>query len=398
MQSASIPDLDLRPRFMNLGSPRSSIPLPPPLPSPHFKFFKEHAIHPHGALGYAGWILLALVVGISVASFITESVLLLGDNLFPSSETRLALGNERNTHAAMATSTEARGSDDFSATTTPPTEYRLANADKFPKITAGSYLVGDIETGEIIYEYKPDLIAPLASVSKLMTAVIAKEEMDPDRFAIVSRDSYNTFGAEGELLLGEKIRVQDLMYPLLIESSNDGAEVLADEYGHDKFLLEMNKRTKILGMSDTYYEDPSGLSPKNVSSVEDQFKLARYIWNKDPTLWGIMRIRQYAILKHQWTNKNALLTYDYFLGGKNGFIDEAKKTTVSLFQIPMAKGGLRKIVIVLLKSDDRTNDALRILDFVRKNGYYSPTVNNAGLSSSAVDAMNAANAALDNEQ
>ncbi len=350
-------------------------------PSLHFKLIKQWYLRDHTRLEYVGWAALALFIGIAIASFITQAVLLAGDFIKDKNGPRIALFNTSvNTDAAKRaagangpTDGEPRGSDDVMATSS-MNQYRLANADNFPKLLARAFLVGDIETGEIIYEKNPGLVSPMASVSKLMTAVIAQEKMNPSTVAIVSRDSYNTYGSEGGLLLGEKIKLVDLMYPLLIESSNDGAEVIADAYpeGHAKFLEEMNKKAASLGMTDTYYEDPSGLSPQNVSSIEDLFTLGRYIYKKVPIIYDMTRVRQFSIVGHTWANKNHLLLEKTFVGGKNGFIDEAKQTTVSLFNIPLAKGGTRTIAIVILKSEDRTSDAQKIITFLKKNAYYTP--------------------------
>ena len=105
------------------------------------------------------------------------------------------------------------------------------------KISAESYLVADAETGEVLLEKNADTVHPMASVSKLLTAIVSKDHIDTRHQAVVSKDSYNTYGAEGELSTGEKILVSDLFYPLLMESSNDAAEVLADDYGRDNFLM-----------------------------------------------------------------------------------------------------------------------------------------------------------------
>ena len=379
MQPSDTAPNNVQARFMSLGSPRSILLPQPPRPSYHFALIPERVFHSYGKWHYIGWVVLALIIGISVASFVTESILVARDYLV-GSEVRLALNTEGGLRSADATSTksgnEPLGSDDGASVQTDLIaslgQYRLANADKFPKMNAAAFLIGDIDTGEVIYKKNETLVAPIASVSKLMTAVIADEQMNMDQMAIVSRDSYNTYGSEGGLLLGEKIRLKDLMYPLLIESSNDGAEVIADAYmgGHDKFILAMNQKARQLGMNDTNYEDPSGLSAKNVSSIEDLFRLGRYIRLNAPELYDISRVRQYAIYKHQWTNKNVLLQRDYFLGGKNGFIDEAKQTTVSLFEVPMANGIKRNIGIVILRSANRTDDSLRMIDFLKKNAYF----------------------------
>lgn len=388
METTQDSDANLRPRFMSLGSPRSFVLPPEPKPNLHFTLIPERIFHPHSNWQYVGWIALALLIGISVASFLTESVLVAKDVIFaPDIKT---VGFDKKMAVATSSNQEALGSDDANASSTASLinslgQYRVANADKFPKVNAAAFLIGDIDTGEIIYERNETLVAPIASVSKLMTGIIAHEQMNMDQTAIVSRDSYNTYGSEGGLLLGEKIRIKDLMYPLLIESSNDGAEVIADAYigGHEAFILEMNKKAKLLGMNDTNFEDPSGLSAKNVSSIEDLFRLGRYIRINAPQLYDISRVRQYAIYKHQWTNKNVLLQREYFLGGKNGFINEAKQTTVSLFEVPMANGIKRNIGIVILRSVNRTDDALRMIDFLKKNAYFSVSVDNVATTTPA---------------
>lgn len=407
--------------FANLGAPREReadeyVPnailekkqtLPMRMPTPHFKLVSDGGrFKETDNVTFAKYALLALFIGISVTSFLTQGVLAVKDMVFNSSNieiessgqiaTQLAiqngqasnriLGNTENSQNSQNGQLEPLGSDDgapqngSSATNATngldQNQYRLANEASFPRLSSRSYLAADLHTGEIILEQNETLVAPIASVSKLMTAVIAEENMDMQKIAIVSRDSYNTYGAQGKLLLGEKIKVYDLMYPLLMESSNDAAEVLTDAYekGHDAFMSLMNKKAAELGMVDTYYEDPSGLNPKNVSSIHDLLKLGRYVYQKHPNLYSMTRVRQYSILKHTWFNQNRFLNYDTFLGGKNGFIDEAKKTTVSIFDVPMARGGKRPVVIVLLKSDDREGDAVKIINFLKKSAYYQETV------------------------
>ncbi len=334
----------------------------------------------HGVLAHVFWTAAIFVVGVSVTSFFVQGALTLKDTVFTGSGDRVAgkniadadenrpLGSDDEDSTAGSRAAAANSSDSINS----GAQYTLAGVDSLPRVTSDAYLVADLNTGEIIVENNETLVAPIASVSKLMTALIAKEQMDLQKVVIVSRDAYNTYGSQGSLILGEKIRLYDLMYPLLMESSNDGAEVFADSYekGHDAFMAEMNKKAQALGMKDTYYEDPSGLNPKNVSSVEDLLKLARYVHKTHPELYDITRVRQYTILKHTWKNQNRFLNYDTFLGGKNGFIDEAKKTTISMFNVPMLRGGNRAVVIVLLKSDDREGDAVKIMNFLKRNAYF----------------------------
>jgi D-alanyl-D-alanine carboxypeptidase len=351
------------------------------LHGPHFKMSKPSGLGTHTISSKIKWGVLIVFLAISVSSFLTQSVLYIKD-YFTGNNDAVAInfnqpsGDLLATHSAS--STEQKGSDDGTVVNGSSTsqkigkapQYRLNDIAHFPVLSAKSFLVADLVTGEYIKESQNLGNYPLASVSKLMTALITHEKIDPKSMAIVSRSSYNTYGTQGELLLGEAIRVSDLMYPLLMESSNDGAEVLADSYGHDKFMVEMNKKAAVLGMNDTYYNDPSGLDPKNVSTVEDQFKLAKYIFESAPVIFDLTRVRQFEILNHRWYNKNKTLNMPEFIGGKNGFIDESKQTTVSLFDIQMAKGGKRKVAIMLLKSNDREGDVVKILKFLKKNGYY----------------------------
>lgn len=251
-------------------------------------------------------------------------------------------------------------------------KYDLVEKAVLPVLSSRAYLMADLDTGEIIIEKNSDTIFPIASVSKLMTSVIASEKMNLQEVAIVSRDATNAYGAQGGLALGEKIRLTDLVFPLLMESSNDAAEVFADHYGHQEFMDQMNIKAASLGMEDTYYNDPSGLDPKNSSTPKDLLKLVRYIWKHDPTVFDTTRVKQFSIKGHTWFNRNPQLLVTGYIGGKNGYIDQALQTTASIFEIPTVKGGMRKVVIVILKSNDKNNDVIKLINFLKRSVVYTP--------------------------
>jgi hypothetical protein len=251
-------------------------------------------------------------------------------------------------------------------------KYDIVEKSILPVLSSRAYLIADLATGEIIFEKNSDTVYPIASVSKLMTAVVATEKMNLQDIAIVSRDATNTYGAQGGLKLGEKIILSDLIYPLLMESSNDAAEVFADHYGRQAFMDEMNKKARSIGMENTYYNDPSGLDPKNSSTPKDLLKLVRYIWENDPSIFAATRVKQFSIKGHTWSNRNAQLPIYGFVGGKNGFIDQALQTTASVFEIPTLKGGTRKVAIVILKSNDKNGDVIKLINFLKKSVVYSP--------------------------
>src|SRR6266568_4848912 len=135
-----------------------------------------------------------------------------------------------------------------------------------PKVSAKAFLVGDLNTGEVILSKNQDEKFPIASVSKLMTALVAKQIMKPNDTAKISKTVLATEGTNGELHLGQKIQISNLLYPLLLESSNDAAEAIAEYFNRDNFISKMNEAAQSLKMSSTSYGDPSGLSKNNQST------------------------------------------------------------------------------------------------------------------------------------
>ncbi|OGI61080.1 hypothetical protein A2814_01945 [Candidatus Nomurabacteria bacterium RIFCSPHIGHO2_01_FULL_38_19] len=239
-----------------------------------------------------------------------------------------------------------------------------------PKISAQAYLVGDLNTGEVIMAKNQGIKFPIASVSKLMTALVTSEITDKDEISQVSKKALATEGRNGGLKIREKIKTVDLIYPLLLESSNDAAEIIAEHFGREFFILKMNQQAENLKMSQTSYEDPSGLSPNNKSTVSDLFRLVGYIRQQKPDLLQITTERSFNNKKHSWSNISQFLRKDGYLGGKSGYTNEAKQTVVSLFSLPLGESGLRPIAITLLGSQDRSRDVENILKYLKKNIYY----------------------------
>jgi poly-gamma-glutamate synthesis protein (capsule biosynthesis protein) len=248
---------------------------------------------------------------------------------------------------------------------TAKTQYFYVNKDTNgqPKISAKAYIVGDLNTGEVILSKNQEQKFPLASISKLMTALVASELTTPDNITQISKKALATYGTNGELKLGEKIKTSDLIYPLLLESSNDAAEALAEHFDRSVFISKMNKAVEQLKMTGTSYADPSGLSVNNQSTVSDIFKLTGYLAQNKPDLLKITTLRSYTAKKHSWSNISQFLGDEGYLGGKSGYTDPAKQTVVSLFNLPLGQTGLRPIAIALLQSTDRKKD-------VEKNIYY----------------------------
>ncbi len=238
------------------------------------------------------------------------------------------------------------------------------------KVSADAYLVGDLNTGEIILSQNAKDVYPIASVSKLMTALISTEITNPNDIAKASAEALKTYGTNGNFKNGEKIKTDELLYPLLLESSNDAAEILAEHFDRASFIRKMNQEAEKLNMEKTSYEDPSGLSPHNTSTPLDLFKLAGYLVKEKTDLLKITTKRNFANKSHNWSSTNQFLREPGYIGGKSGYTDKALETVISMFSLPLGENTELLVAIVLLKSKDRYQDVKNILNYLKKNVYY----------------------------
>lgn len=305
------------------------------------------------------WTICSITIGIFLASLILSSL--------KEIDLKSIFQSENNTAAAVQSLT--KGGEAVSKN---ESKYFYVNKDinGQPKVSAKAFLVGDLNTGEVILSKNQEEKYPIASISKLMTALVTNLIVTPDDIAQVSKKALATQGTNGELKLGEKIQASDLLYPLLLESSNDAAEVLAEHFSRENFIAKMNQQANILKMSGTSYGDPSGLSIKNQSTVADIFKLVGYLSKEKPDLLKITTKRSYSNKKHSWSNISQFLGEEGYAGGKSGYTDPAKQTVVSIFNLPLGKTGYRPIAITLLQSSDRHRDVESILKYLKKNIYY----------------------------
>ncbi len=245
------------------------------------------------------------------------------------------------------------------------------------RLSAQSYLVADLEKGTIFKEKSPEKVFPIASVTKLMTAIISLENIPQNQIATVSKKAFSTYGDEGGLRTDEKIKIGDLLYPLLIESSNDASEVLAEHIGRPAFLDLMNNKARALGMTNTYFDDPTGLSEDNVSTARDLVILGEYVRTYHPEILARTKVATYSVKKvagrraHTWYNHNKFVRVadSSYKGGKNGYIPEALQTGVSFFDLPIknketGKAEKRPVIVVVLKSSDRYRDFSALASYV----------------------------------
>jgi len=230
------------------------------------------------------------------------------------------------------------------------------------RVTAGAYLVEDLDTGLITATYNADKILPIASISKLVTAEVARRLIPDETRITITQTPLNTYGDTARLRVGETFTAHDLLYPLFMVSSNDVAEVYADYYGRAKFIKAMNQFTQSIGAYRTYFADPSGLSPENVSSASDLALILNWIRKNDPEMLAITQVKAKTVRNHIWVNPTAFLNWSNYLGGKNGYTDEADRTAATLFSLGTPKN---TYAVIVLGSDSRNPDVVQLLAKVK---------------------------------
>lgn len=232
-------------------------------------------------------------------------------------------------------------------------EYEKKKTSIFPKLLAKGYLVADLDSGHIFAERYSERKLPIASLTKLMTAVVVSEQADPQKKITVRDYMLNPYGFTNGLTAGAKYGAMQLFYPLLEQSSNDAAEILSYTLGSKRTLQLMNEKTKPILMMDTKFSDAHGLSSGNVSTAKDLFYLARYIANSHPGILDITKGNEAkantAAVFLGGGNKNLFTGNANFIGGKTGYILESKYNGLFIFRLDTAKGQ-RRVAVILLGS------------------------------------------------
>lgn len=236
-----------------------------------------------------------------------------------------------------------------------------------PDINAAAAAVFDIESGYALLSYNGARRWPIASVTKLLTAVVAIEKIGEEPVIAVSDRAVASEGFSGGLKAGERYSAGDLIKLMLASSSNDAAVALAEHFGYENFVSAMKEKVAALEMRDTFVSDPTGLSVLNQSIPSDLEKLAVYILIKHPQILDATR-RQKIIAreivsgtKKTVANINLFAGRSDFLGGKTGFIDESGGNLVSLFSL-----NGRRILFVVFGAADRFGETELILSWIKK--------------------------------
>lgn len=237
------------------------------------------------------------------------------------------------------------------------------------EVSAPNYLIADVENGTILAASELDTSASIASLTKLMTAVIAAEEIDLDTRVRVTAPTF-VESLIPRLADRKSVSVYSLLQLLLVESSNEAAEVIAGQLGRDDFISLMNSKARSIGMASTVFTDPSGLDAGNISTVGDLYTLVRYISKHRSFIFEITDTTRVSVDNRggefgALVNFNQIEDVTNFKGGKVGETSAAGQTSISLHQLRI-QGEDRLVMIVLLGSTERSEDVRSLLSYVER--------------------------------
>lgn len=223
--------------------------------------------------------------------------------------------------------------------------------------SAKAWALFDPKTGEILSGTNKEESYPIASVTKLFIAETVLRSPEKDTTFAITYADLGTEGRAGKLVYGEQVTPYTLLFPLLIESSNDAGEAVRRFLGKE-FDVSIQDIENQLVLKQTHIVDGSGLSAQNTSSAHDLAILYAYIKNTHPHILDITQLGTYIGPRTGYVNNDPARSLSNFVGGKHGYTPEAGKTFVGSFILPDSK---REIGIVLLGSDDLLHDIEKLL-------------------------------------
>ncbi len=244
----------------------------------------------------------------------------------------------------------------------------FGNVQKLPVFSAKAVFAYDYKSGTILHTNNLDEKLPIASLTKLMTAILVKEKSSFDKVVRVKKADLLVIGSNMGLMPGESITVGDLMKGMLVASSNDAAKVLAVAISgtEEAFVSEMNKKAEILKMTSTKFSNPVGLdSEDNYSTTYDLAKLVNEFL-RHPELSEIVKSKEIEVFSvdkafgHRLKTTNKLLFENSnIIGLKTGYTSLAKGNLIARY-----KDQDIELITIVLGSDDREEDTRRLLDWI----------------------------------
>jgi D-alanyl-D-alanine carboxypeptidase len=218
------------------------------------------------------------------------------------------------------------------------------------------------DSSKILYSKNGDIQLPIASLTKLMTAIIVLDNYNLSESITLDKKADGQAPMIKDVKIGDTLSIDEYLHIMLIESSNKSAFALAEKIGLENFIGLMNQKAKMIGLENTVFADPTGINGNNKSTARDLTKLAEYILKNYSKIVDISRIEKVNLPNFGLVeNTNQLLgSVPEIVGGKTGFTTYAKGCLLLVVNNPVAGDHL---FYVILGSDDRFLEMKNIIDW-----------------------------------
>lgn len=241
------------------------------------------------------------------------------------------------------------------------------NKIELPILSAKSALIYDLTEQKVLFSKNPKEKLPMASLTKIMTAIVSLESQKKDDEYVVSRSDLVGENSMG-LSVGEKLSLEELLYGLILISGNDAAETLASNSpnGRESFIIAMNNKAKALGLNSTHFTNPTGLEGDGdqYTTAHDLLVITNYAM-QFPFFRKVVGTFDFNIpysenhkVFYLENETNLLTSYPGVMGVKDGYTPEAGLCLVTYLNY---KG--RKIIGIILGSDNRRQEMKDLLDY-----------------------------------
>lgn len=246
--------------------------------------------------------------------------------------------------------------------------------------SAMSYLIKDQGGEKILFEKNTEEALPIASLTKLMTAKVVLENYDLSKEIKISKEAIDQEENFGKLIIGKVFPVEYLLYPLLMESSNDTAFALANDYDgmtEEEFIEIMNFEAKKINLENTFFVNTSGLDPDppdkeiNYSTANDLAVLTKELLKKD-LIWEILSTTKFNRYGPELVNTNkflyeeSLAWQDKIVGGKTGYTDIAGGCMILVTRSPKDNGYLINVILGSNGSNDKFLEMQKLVNWLQQ--------------------------------
>ncbi|MBI2642107.1 MAG: D-alanyl-D-alanine carboxypeptidase [Candidatus Wildermuthbacteria bacterium] len=232
---------------------------------------------------------------------------------------------------------------------------------------------------KVLYAKNQEQPLPIASLTKLMTGYVVSKYFPSEEIIPLAKEAVQKEENTGNFKIGETFFAKDLLYSLLVESSNDAAAAFAQSWGREVFLNAMNEETRNLGLKHTSFADEAGVDPSNpdelpnLASAEDLSMLSKHLLESGPHIFEILAIPSVILrtsenkIHHVVKTTNELLTSNGWpakvLGGKTGWTPLAQGCLLLILEAPNKNG---YIINVILGAEDRFGQMKNLVDWTFK--------------------------------